>query len=74
MVALLSDNLMGIVNPYGEIYAGLTRISHIVHEGMTYILFVVYYLYLLTLFWIFYSIICILLILYLKISLDEYYH
>lgn len=33
MIAVIIDNLMGLVNPYGEVYTGLSRAAYIAHEG-----------------------------------------
>lgn len=33
MIAVIMDNLIDLVNPYGEIYIGLSRVAHITHGG-----------------------------------------
>lgn len=46
MIAVIMDNLVGLVNPDGEVYTGLSRAAHIVCGGIfRHVLHIIYYMY-----------------------------
>lgn len=46
MIVIIMDNLVGLVNPNGEIYTGLSRETRIAYVGLfSFMILLLYYLY-----------------------------